>query len=193
MQRHGSRLLGLVRAGAYALYGRDVRPPTSGTDQVYGKNVSRFLAELDEPDELALSLYGQLAAAMTPGTFVAGEGASVVPLHGQWYRSMYLPPNGAANGSFLETLRLMLVHERGDGLELAWSTPRAWLAPGKRIEVHRLPTSWGPISYAIDATRVSVDLPPRAPKSVRVRLRLPSGTRTFDLSGRSGHVELRVG
>jgi hypothetical protein len=42
---HGSRLLGLVRAGAYALYGQSVVFPTSGTDEVYGINVARFLAD----------------------------------------------------------------------------------------------------------------------------------------------------
>ena len=84
-----------------------------------------------------LSLYGQLAAGMTRGTFVAGEGATVAPLGGERYRSMYLPPNGAANAAFLETLRLLLVHETPDGLELAPATPRAWLAPGKRIVVRR--------------------------------------------------------
>jgi hypothetical protein len=190
---HGSRLAGLVRAGAYALYGRDARFPTGGTDQVYGKSVSRFLADMHEPEQLALSLYGQLALGMTPDTFVAGEAASVAPLRRQWYRSMYLPPNGAANGSFLETLRLLLVHETADGLELAWSTPRAWLAPGKRIEVRDLPTSFGPVSFAIDARHVSVDLPPRAPRSVELRLRLPGSTRTLDLSGLRGHVEKGVG
>ena len=46
--RHGSRLLGLVRAGGYALYGRDAPPPTSGTDQVYGLNAARFLAAEDQ-------------------------------------------------------------------------------------------------------------------------------------------------
>ena len=91
MRRHGSRLLGLVRAGAYALYGRDVRFPVSGTDQVYGINSSRFLADMGEADELVLSLYGQLGAGMTRGTFVAGEGATVAPLGGERYRSMYLP------------------------------------------------------------------------------------------------------
>ena len=45
---HGSRLLGLVRAGAYALYG-DAPVPTSGTDQVYGLNMARFLADDDQP------------------------------------------------------------------------------------------------------------------------------------------------
>jgi hypothetical protein len=191
--RHGSRLGGLVRAGAYALYGRDARFPVGGTDQVYGKNVSRFLADLHRPDELALSLYGQLALGMTPDTFIAGEAASVAPLRGQWYRSMYLPPNGAANGSFLETLRLLLVHETPGGLELAWSTPRAWLAPGKRIEVRALPTSYGPVSFAIDGDSVSVDLPLRAPRTVKLRLRRPGSTRTLDLSGRSGHVEIQLG
>src|SRR5262249_46639194 len=128
MELHGSRLLGLVRAGAYALYGRDAPFPTSGTDQVYGTNVSRFLADRGQADQLVLSLSGQLAAAMNPGPFVAGEAASVAPVPGQPERSMSLPPNGAANAAFLETLRLLLVHETGDGLELAYSTPRAWLA-----------------------------------------------------------------
>ena len=185
---HGSRLLGLVRAGAYALYGRFPTYPASGTDQVYGLNVARFLADNDRPDQLVLSLYGQLGAAMTPGTFVSGEAASVAPLGGGYYRSTYLPPNGAANGTFLETLRLMLVHETRAadgsprGLELAYATPRAWLRPGRRIAVGHAPTSFGPLSYAIEssasAVRVSIDVPGRAPLRVlRLRLRLPRGDR----------------
>ena len=87
MLLHGSRLLGLVRAGAYALYTDPVHP-VSGTDQVYGINVARFLADLDEPDHIVLSLYGMLAASMTPGTFVAGEAASVAPLGDAYARSM---------------------------------------------------------------------------------------------------------
>jgi hypothetical protein len=187
MQRHGSRLLGLVRAGAYALYGEPVYP-TSGSVQVYGLNVARFLADNDQPDELVLSLYGQLAAAMTPGTFVSGEGASITPLAGDHYRSMYLPPNGASNAAFLETLRLMLVHEtmsrRGAplGLELAYSTPRRWLKPGKHIEVQAMPTSFGRISFAIDVgesyAHVSLDVPQRASlRNLRLRLRFPDGKR----------------
>jgi hypothetical protein len=222
MLRHGSRLLGLVRAGAYALYGRDAAYPVSGTDQVYGLNVSRFLADNDRPDQLVLSLYGQLAAAMTQGTFVAGEAASIAPLPGTGYRAMYLPPNGASNGSFLETLRLMVVHEvfdgagRPRGLELAHATPRAWLRPGGRVTVRRLPTSFGPISFSIEArarsVNVTIDGPARArPAVLRLRLRLPGGQRmtavllggrrfrrfdpaaeTIDLSGRAGRLELVV-
>ncbi len=184
---HGSRMLGLVRAGAYALYGRTAPFPTSGTDQVYGLNVARFLAQNDRPDQLALGLYGQLAAAMTPGTFVAGEAASVTPLPGQHGRSMYLPPNGAANATYLGTLRLLLVHEtldaksRPTGLELAYATPRAWLEAGKRIAVRRAPTSFGPLSYSIrsskNVVRVSIDVPRGSLRALSVRLRLPHGDR----------------
>jgi hypothetical protein len=220
MLLHGSRLLGLVRAGAYALYGRDAPPSSSGTDEVYGINVARFLADNDQADQLVLSLYGDLAAGMTPGTFVAGEAASVAPLGGERARATYLPPNAAANAAFLETLRLMLVHETADaagrprGLELAFATPRAWLAPGKRISVAGAPTSFGPVSYALqaggDSIRVSVDVPARqSPGSLRLRLRLPVGARvrsvtlagrpyprfdaatgTIDLSGRTGSLDL---
>ncbi len=222
MLLHGSRLLGLVRAGAYALYGRAVRFPTSGTDEVYGVNVARFLADNDQADQLVLSLYGELAAAMTPNTFVSGEGASVAPLHGERYRSMYLPPNGASNAAFLETLRLMLVHETLDrdgnpyGLRLAYAVPRSWLQPGKRIAVRRAPTSFGPVSYSIvsgkRSAHVSIEAPGRArPKALGLRLRLPRGYRlrrvtldgrpfhrfdaatgTIDLSGKTGSLDLRI-
>jgi hypothetical protein len=134
-----------------------------------------------------LSLYGQLAAAMTPGTFVAGEAASLTPIRGEYHRAMYLPPNGASNATFLGTLRLLLVRETLDssgapvGLELAHSTPRAWLEPGKRIAVRAAPTSFGPLSYSIRSTQsaihVSIDVPARTPRDLRLRLRLPRGSR----------------
>jgi hypothetical protein len=218
---HGSRFLGLVRAGAYAIYGRPPFP-VSGTDQVYGLNAARFLANNDRADLLVLSLYGHLGAAMTPDTFVAGEGATLAPLAGAAYRSMYLPPNVAANAAFLETLRLTLVHETArpngapDGLELAFATPRAWLGAGRRIAVQEAPTSFGPLSYELDAradaVHVSLTVPSRTrPRTLRLRVRLPRGeriatvqldgkpfravdraTQTLDLSGRTGTLDLVV-
>jgi hypothetical protein len=192
MQRHGSRILGLPRSGAYPLYGsagtapRSGKHPVSGTNPVYGLNEARFLADNDEPGQLVLSLYGQLAAAMAPGTFVSGEGVSIAPLGGGRLRTMYLPPNGASNAAFLETLRLMLIHERDDragvprGLDLAFSTPRTWLLPGRSIDVRSMPTSFGRLSYSIDAgpasASVTLDVPDRVPlRSLRLRLRLPAG------------------
>ncbi|HYK07859.1 MAG TPA: hypothetical protein VEW11_08795, partial [Gaiellaceae bacterium] len=223
MLRHGSRLLGLVRAGAYALYERPVYP-VSGTDQVYGINVARFLADTDAADQLVLSLYGSLAVGMTPNTFVAGEAASVAPLRGSHFRAMYLPPNGASNAAFLQTLRSLLVHERRNaegaptGLELAFATPRPWLRAGRRITVRAAPTSFGPVSYSLvaraDTISATVEPPARpAPKTLKLRVRLPRGQRveavtvngeplelpsgerlgeTIDLSGRAGRVEVVV-
>jgi len=219
---HGARLLGVVRAGAYSLYGLDARPPTSGMNPVYNLNVARLLADNERADQLVLSLYGQLATAMAPGTFVSGEGLSVTPLHRDYYRSMYLPPNGASNASFLETLRLMLVHEvRGPdlsprGLELAFSTPRAWLEPGGRIAVTQAPTSFGQVAFEIERhgneVRAVVVSPTRPkPTTLLLRLRLPGGatiasltvngrkhsrfeprTGTIDLSGKGGRLTLNV-
>jgi pimeloyl-ACP methyl ester carboxylesterase len=223
MLRHGSRLLGVVRAGAYALYEQPVYP-VSGTDQVYGINVARFLADGDAADQLVLSLYGTLAVAMTPETFVSGEAASVAPLRGGHFRSMYLPPNGASNAAFLQTLRSLLVHESRDaagaptGLELAFATPRPWLRAGRRITVRGAPTSFGPVSYSLvarsDTIGATVEAPARpAPKTLKLRVRLPRGQRvesvtvngeplelqegetpgeTIDLSGRAGRLEVIV-
>lgn len=209
---HGARLLGLVRTAAFVLYGPDAGGARSGVNPVYGNNASRFLADLDLPNRLVLALYGQLAMGMTPQTFVAGEGTTVAPLDGASYRSTYRPPNGAANASFLATLRLLLLHETPEELRLAFATPRGWLQPGKRIAVRRAPTRFGPVSYTIEAgaraIRVRVAVPSRKPpQRLRLRLRLPAGerigavtpgrpvdvrTQTIDLSGLRGTVELTV-
>ena len=216
---HGSRFLGLVRFRPHT----GVTNPgyqTPGSDDVYGTNVVRFLADNDQPDQVLLSLYGKLGAGMTENTFVAGEGSTIAPVRGQYYRSMHRPPNSANNAFFLEALRLTLVHETTDasgsprGLELAYATPRAWLEPGKRIEVRRMQTSFGPLSYSLDAgadaVRVQLDVPARLDGALRLRLRLPAGERigdvaldgapfdrvagpeTLDLSGLKGHLELVV-
>jgi hypothetical protein len=132
---------------------------------------------------------------------------------------MYMPPNLGANSSFLETLRLLLVHERRGplgaprGLDLAFSTPRSWLADGDTIGVQGFRTSFGPLSYSIARAGMSlaVDLHlPRTPTPLRIRFRLPSGvhigvvhlgrrrlpfdakTSTLTLRGARGHLTLAV-
>src|SRR5207237_7801185 len=111
-----------------------------------------------------------LAAGMTAGTYVSGEGATIAPVRGEYYRKMLLPPNAGSNSTFLETLRLMLVHELDgpqgvpNGLQLAFATPRSWLRPGAQITVSNAPTSFGPLSYELIASAGEVDasleLPP---------------------------------
>jgi hypothetical protein len=195
MLNHGSRLLGLVRFRAFTNSGKPGYR-AAGSDDVYGTNVSRVLADNHRADQLALTLYGKLGADMTPGTFVSGEGSTIGPVDGEYYRSMFRPPNSANNAFFLETLRLMLVHETAsadgtpEGLELAYSTPRSWLRAGRRIVVRRARTSFGPLSYSLEArrgsVRVRVALPARAPRTLRLRLRLPGAERVAGVSVRGG-------
>jgi hypothetical protein len=102
------------------------------------------------------------------------------------------------------------------GLQLAYAAPRAWLRPGRRIEVRAAPTSFGPVSFSIStaehSARVVVEVPARrlSPRLI-VRLRLPLASRitavrldgaafgrfdaatgTIDLSGRRGRIVLAV-
>jgi hypothetical protein len=214
---HGGRFLGLVRFAPHTgVTNPGYQKP--GTDDVYGTNVARFLADNDQPEQLLLSLYGKLAAGMTQNTFVSGEGSTVGPVKGQYYRSMHRPPNSANNAFFLETLRLTLVHETTDstgqpqGLELAYSTPRDWLEQSKQIAVRGMRTSFGPLTYTIDsaadAVHAQLDVPTGFTGPLRLRLRLPDGQRiaavsvngtpwyafagpeTIDLSGLTGHLDI---
>lgn len=199
---HGSRLLGLLRA-------RD-----SATDDVYGVEQANFLADNDQADQLDLSLYGKLAAGMTRGTFIAGESDNVGPIATKWplqsgycqigqpctppsaatgwtpdeyYRAMYLAPNGANNTMFLDVLHQMLVHVVADanetpvGLQLGSATPPAWLADGKTISVEGAPTPFGALSYDIHSqlrhhvVTANVEVPAGNPSSLELRLRVPAG------------------
>jgi hypothetical protein len=235
-RRRGSSLLGLVRFDYYPTGVGKVRCDglpglkTPGANDVYGVHRVHFLADLDRPDLLVLTLYAKLAHGMTRGTFIAGEGDTIGPLlpgacaqipDGEYFRSMYLPPSSANNDLLLATLREQLVHwfaredGRPYGLEIAYATPRAWLAHGKRIAVRGLPTPFGRLSYAIESRirdgylTVELTVPGRrrigelglrvrVPASKRVvrarigRTTLAPAGETFDLTGRSGRLTMRV-
>jgi hypothetical protein len=164
------------------VYGRETG---AGLAQVYGLGISRFLADNDQPDQLDLTLYGMLAAGMTANTYVSGEAVSVLPVHSAYERSMFMPPNTGANASFLGTLRELLVHERRGaqgapaGLDLAFSTPRAWLEDGKQIVVQDAPTSFGKVSFTLPRSGSTIDgsLVVPAGSHARLRLRVPAGER----------------
>jgi hypothetical protein len=216
-RRRGSFVLGLVRFDYYPTGVGKVRCDglpglrAPGTNDVYGVHRATFLADLDQPDLLVLSLYAKLAHGMTRGTFIAGEGATIGPIppgactklpSGEYYRSMYLPPSSANNDLFLATLREVLVHwfanddGRPQGLHLAYSTPRAWLDHGKRIAVRGIPTPFGPLSYSIDSRiddgYLDVELAVPARRRIgelKLRVRVPPSKRVR--LARLGGVALR--
>ena len=166
---------------------RDPVFPTSGTDEVYGINVARFLADNDEADQLVLSLYGTLAAAMTPGHVRLGRGGERGAARGgrRTARCTCRRTARATPPSSRRCARCSCTRRGRDGtprgLELAFATPRAVArgrASGSRSRGP--PTSFGPVSYALEAQRRRRSArpstcPTRCPPSVKLRLRLPRG------------------
>jgi hypothetical protein len=66
----------------------------------------------DEPDRALVGFYGKLAQGMTRDTFLDGESGAIIP-RDRFGRQMYLPPNSAANASFLQQLRGLVVQDWG--------------------------------------------------------------------------------
>lgn len=197
LKNYGSFFLGMVRFNYYPVAVGEFRRDglsgykTTGVDNVYGLNVSRVMAMLDDPDRLVLSMYAKLAHGMTRNTFVSGEGDTLGPYPDEYYRTFYLSPSSFNNSWFLLMLRLMLITEREgkngvpDKLHLAYATPRAWLEQGKQIKVADAPTPFGKIGYLINSDirnqkmEVTVSMPAGADAipEIRMRLRTPGKKR----------------
>ena len=222
MLRHGSRLAGVVRAGAYALYERPVYP-VSGTDQVYGINVARFLADGDAADQLVLSLYGTLGARNDAGHVRLRRGRERRPAPRQPLpldvpaaergEQRGVPADAAVAARAREPGRRRArrrasssrSRRRGRGSARDGGSPSGACRPASGRSRTRS-------SRAATRSARRVELPARpAPKTLKLRLRLPRGQRvesvtvngvplelpegetlgeTLDLSGRTGRLEV---
>lgn len=207
IQTRGGLAMGMVRVQS----ARGSWVNIQNIDDLYTTRYVLALLERDEVDRALVTFYGKLAQGMTRDTFIDGESSGIEPLD-RYGRQMGLPPNSTANASYLLLLRYMLVQDydtdddgRADTLRLGFATPRRWLEDGKQIEVRRAPTQFGEVSYRIQSDLLhkrviaDVELPPRAPKRVLLRIRLPDGRRlaattfagpdaeTFDISPERGH------
>src|SRR5436305_6503953 len=147
MQANGGLCMGLIRVQSARGPWVDVR----NIDDLYGVRYALLLQQGDEPGRALVSFYAKLAQGMTRGTFIDGEASGIVPLD-HFGRQMGLPPNNAANASFLQQLRGLLVQDwdldddgRAETLRLLFATPRDWLRDGARIAVERAPTAFGPV------------------------------------------------
>jgi hypothetical protein len=184
MQTNGGLCMGLIRVQSARPFWVNVQ----NIDDLYGVRYALLLQQRDEPDRALVSFYGKLAQGMTRDTFIDGESSGILPLD-RFGRQMALPPNSAANASFLQQLRGLLVQDwdldddgRAETLRLLFATPRHWLRDGARITVERAPTAFGDISLAahseLAAGRITavVDMPARhAPGKALLRLRPPAG------------------
>jgi hypothetical protein len=186
MQSNGGLCMGLIRVQSARGAWVDVR----NIDDLYGVRYALLLQERDEPERALVSFYAKLAQGMTRDTFIDGEASGIRPLD-PYGRQMGLPPNSAANASFLQQLRCLLVQDwdldddgRAEALRLLFATPRQWLRDGAQITIEHAPTEFGEVSVRAQSDLSSgkvtavVDLPARrAPARVLLRLRLPDGYR----------------
>ena len=153
-------MLGVPRADAHVIYGKRADgtniPGTGGLGQIYGLSVARLLADNDEPDQLVLSLYGQLAIGMTPRHVRVGRGRQrrpaggrVLPedVHAAQHRGQQHVPRDASAHA-----RARAARERRGSRVVSTSRSRRrerWLGDGKTIEVNGARTSFGRLSYTI--------------------------------------------
>jgi hypothetical protein len=199
MQVNGGLCMGLIRVQSARGAWVNVR----NIDDLYGVRYALLLHQRDEPERALVSFYAKLAQGMTRDTFIDGESTGIVPLD-RFGRQIGLPPNSAANASFLQQLRSLLVQDwdldddgRADTLRLLFTAPRQWLRDGARIDVERAPTEFGELSLRAQSDLVSgrvtaqVDLPARrAPGRILLRLRLPDGFRI--VTGRTNGRVVRL-
>jgi hypothetical protein len=203
VQNHGGTFLGLTRFNYYGLEVGACRPDgyegyrSTGVDQQYGHAYLQFLADNDRADYVTLAMYSKLAHDMTPETYISGEGSTISPcpgLDGE-LRSFWNPPLGSNGASYLQALRLSLIHESflRDGnpgaVMLLPATPRSWLDVGRVVKFSRLPTTCGPVSLEMqraDQETISGAVRrhglgwPALP--VQLRLRVPATSRVLGVS-----------
>lgn len=162
IQNHGGLIAGVDRFNP-------------GIDHAY--SYGYLLTQLKRGDarRFLLGFYGMLAYGMTRDTYSGVEvtnlftGENDATLPHQYSCTMQL-----------QMLRTLLLREDGDTLNLGEAIPRAWLADGKRVGVHRVPTRFGTLSYEIVSHIKSGDIettlePPTriAPAHTILHLRSP--------------------
>jgi hypothetical protein len=130
--------------------------------------------ERDEVKRAILGLYGSLAYGMSRDTYAAVECTSIRTGENYW-----MLPHTYSNTQQLRLLRNLLVREEGSRLWLGQAIPRPWLAPGQQVAVNAAPTTFGEVSYRIEAmsergARVQLSPPTRnPPEEIALRLRNP--------------------
>jgi hypothetical protein len=197
LRRHGGLAMGMIRSMPHQ--GEFDKQP--GVNVLYGLRYNLTLLRRGDRGHAQVGFYGHLAQAMTRDTFVGGEGSRF--LHGDEHgRSFYLPPNSAANATFLTTLRYLLVQDwdldddgRPETLRLLDAIPPRWLADGAKLAVAKAPSAFGEVSASAESRLakgevvVEVQTPPRPVEKWTLRLPDPPG---YTVTGvRIGEAELK--
>jgi hypothetical protein len=144
-------------------------------EPVYNQQATAYLLR-DDTAAVIRAFYSYIASAFSH--------SALEPVEHRWTHGQYFGPP-STDGAWFELYRNMLVRETDDNaLLLGQAAPRAWLADGKKIEVRRAPTYFGPLSMTIDSQAASgriladIEMPGRGrPGALLVRLRHPENRR----------------
>jgi hypothetical protein len=153
LRQHGGLAMGMIRS--MPQQGEFNQQP--GVNVLYGQRYLLTLLQRGDRQHAQVGFYGQLAQAMTRGTFVGGEGSRF--FHGDEHgRSFYLPPNSASNAMFLTTLRYLLIQDwdvdddgKPETLRLLDAVPPRWLKQGAVLDVERAPSAFGELSLRAES------------------------------------------
>jgi len=143
----------------------------AANEPVYNPQGTAYLLR-DDPVAAIRTFYSTMASAFSHSV--------LEPVEHRWTHGQYFGPP-STDGAWFELYRQMLIHERDDdSLLLGQAVPRKWLENGKKIEIERAPTLYGPLSAALESQvgsgriLATVQMPGRIkPKSLLVRLRHP--------------------
>ncbi|MGH7134942.1 MAG: hypothetical protein ACREHD_04335, partial [Pirellulales bacterium] len=185
LRQHGGLAMGMIRSTPHQ--GEFDNQP--GVNVLYGLRYLLTLLRRDDTSHALAGFYGQLAQGMTRDTFIGGEASRF--LHGDRFgRSFYLPPNSAANATFLIVLRYLLIQDwdldddgRPETLRLLYGVPARWFADGSVLRVLDAPTAFGKISLRVKSKLsegkivAEIKLPDRPIGKLFVRPPLPPGWR----------------
>src|SRR5215469_16664071 len=111
-------------------------------EPVYNQQGTAYLLR-DDAKAAIRTFYSYMAAAFSHSAYE--------PVEHRWTHGQYFGPP-STDGAWFELFRNMLVREVDDHtLLLAQATPRKWLEDGKKIEVRKAPTYFGPVSLQIES------------------------------------------
>ncbi len=146
----------------------------------------------DQPDHAIYTLFSLLASHMSRQTLTTFE-------HRSWGRARVWELTPWAMGYYTRLMANLLCNDDGpDEQELVYcaATPRAWLDPGKSIQIEGLQTRFGPTSFVLEAEASqitgTIDLPQRfLPRTARLRLRVNGAVTSVKFNGSPAAIDDR--
>jgi len=160
-----------------------------GVDHAYTYGYWLTCLRQGRPDRAVLGLYGSMAGAISRDTF-----AGVEVMHVYTGIPEGTLPHTYSGTQQLRLLRMMLLREEGDDLQVGQAVPRAWMSDGKTIRLQHAPTLFGPVdvSYAshVAEGRAEATITPafrQQPATIHLWFRHPDGKpiRSATVNGRA--------